>query len=201
MDIFDSTINLPFQLKLILACTISLCVEISKCVDEKKEKDGAKDSKWSLASLNPLSWLFPSKSEYRNDAAKRPVLRQHLPISRRAGLSDIKGKKTYNDLKLDRNVKKRRKIHPKQSISLIRGDYKRIDANERLRERRRRRRRRRKQAVDRISSEDKSSYYQVQEKNLKSDDYEEYFYDDDSKPSDSKESGQYDLLMSDFDMR
>ena len=148
-----------------------------------------------------MSWLFPSKSDDRNDAAKRPARRQHLPISRRAGLSDVKGKKTYNDLKLDRNVKERRKIHPKQPISLIRGAYQRIEANERVRERRRRRRRRRKQESNRILSEDKSSYYQGQETNLKFDDYEEYRYDDGLTPSESIESGQQDLLTSDFDMR
>ena len=116
-------------------------------------------------------------------------------------MSDLKGKQTYNDLQSERNAKKRRKIHPKQPVSLIRNAYKRIESNSRLRERRRRRRRWRKQGIVRNLEKESSSHYQVQDRGYENEDYEEYLYEDDLAPSDSTESRIHDLLTSEFDSR
>ena len=176
-------------------------MEISDCVDIRKEDSNSEDNKWSLANLNPLSWLFPDKSEEKNNENKGPIRRKHLPISRRAGLSDLKGKKTYNDLQPERHLNKRRKLHPKQPVSLWRGAYKRTESNTRLLERRRRRRRRRKQGIVRDLAERTSSHYQAKDRGSDYEDFEEYLYEEDSVPTDSIESRQYDLLTSDYDSR
>ena len=174
---------------------------MSDCVDIRKEDSNSEDNKWSLASLNPLSWLFPDKSEAKNNENKGPIRRKHLPISRRAGLSDIKAKKTYNDLQPERNLNKRRKLHPKQPVSLWRGAYKRTESSSRLLERRRRRRRRRKQGIVRNQPKRTNSHYQAQDRGSEYEDFEEYLYEEDSVPSDSIESRQYDLLTSDHEPR
>ena len=184
--------------KVILVCIISICTEISHCADVRSKDSESKTNKWSLSSLNPLSWLFPDKSEERTNETRRPLRRKHLPISRRAGLSDVKGKKTYNDLQVERNIKKRRKLHPKQPGSLYRGAYNRMEDNNRFRERRRRRRRK-KQEKNRNLSEDMISEYEVDDIATDLNDYEEYFYED--RSLDSIESRQHDLFTSDFDKR
>ena len=177
-----------------------MCTEISHCVDARSKDSESKTNKWSLSSLNPLSWLFPDKSEERTNETRRPLRRKHLPISRRAGLSDVKGKKTYNDLQVERNIKKRRKLHPKQPGSLYRGAYNRMEDNNRFRERRRRRRRKKQeQNQNRNISEDMLSEYELDDRATDSNEYEEYLYED--RPSDSMKSEQYDLFTSDFDKR
>ena len=99
-----------FLLQAIIACILVLYTGNANCIRRRAERDEAKDSEWSLASLNPLTWLFPSKSDKRNiEQPYHPSENGHLPISSRSGLLDIKGKRTYNDLKFDRDFKERRK--------------------------------------------------------------------------------------------
>jgi len=181
----------------ILICTIILYVGGINCVGIGVERDEEKENKWSLESLNPLSWLFPSKSDRSNTESRGT----HLPISRRAGLSDIKDQKTYNDLKSDREVKERRKRRRKQPIESLRGPWKRNKSNPRVRERRRRRR---KQQADRDYQERKVSHHMVENRFVSRDEYEEYYDENKLTLLDPKHERQYDptsdLVISDYDL-
>ena len=127
-----------FILKAICICVVFLCVRKINCFDVVGvEHDKTNEDKWSLANLNPLSWLFPSKSvESKIGSPKRT----HSPISRRSGLSDTNYKNAYNDLTVDRERKDRRKRRRKQPPSLLQDPRKRNKLNNRLTERRRRKR-------------------------------------------------------------
>ena len=160
------------------------------------------ENKWSLANLNPLSWLFPSKSD---DLIKSPK-REHLPISRRAGLSNSKNKETYNDLRVNRNTKDRRKRRRKQPSLLLQGPRRHNKSNNRLRERRRRKRRK-QQASNRRLRQNKAPYYENKNGLSNHDEVEHDFEDTELTFSEARETNQrrdneeYDLVMSDYDLR
>ena len=169
------------------------------CVRVGGEYGEVKDKKWSLASLNPLSWLFSSKSELSNTESRGA----HLPISRRAGLSDIKNKKTYNDIISDQKLKGRRKRRRKQSSSSLQGPWKRNKSNPQLRERQRRRR---KQQAAQDYKERKVSHHVVESRFANRDEYEDYYDDNELalfnlKQAMRQDEQTRDLVMSDYDSR
>ena len=170
------------------------------------EHDKTNEDKWSLANLNPLSWLFPSKSDESKIESQK---RTHLPISRRAGLSDTNYKNAYNDLTVDRDKKDRRKRRRKQPPSLLQGPRRRKKFNNRLRERRRRKRRKHQGTNNRRFRQNKAPYYKNKKRLSSQDDFEQYYDNSETEltfleSSDTKkqhDNEEYDLVMSDYDLR
>ena len=192
-----------FSFKVVFICAIFLSVEKITCLGTSVEHDQASDTKWSLSSLNPLSWLFPSKPNDSNHEVKGPPEIAHLPISRRAGLSDTKSKKTYNDLRYNRDVKERRKRRRKQPGASLKSTWNRNKSSHKLRERRRRRRR--KQQANRRFKEDIIPQYREADRFSNHDDLEEYYNDDEFILPEARDANHqdapHDLVMSDYDLR
>lgn len=185
----------------ICICVVFLCLQKINCLDVVGvEHDKTNEDKWSLANLNPLSWLFPSKS----DNSKIESL--NLPISRRAGLSDTNYKNAYNDLTVDRDKKDGRKRRRKPPPSLLQGPRRRNKLNNRFRERRRRKRRKH-QAQNRRFRQNKAPYYKNKKIFSSNDDYEQYYdeteltFSESRDPNQHQDNKEHDLVMSDYDLR
>ena len=166
------------------------------------QHDERKDNNWTLASLNPLSWLFQTKSDDRNSHRNTLRKRNNRPISRRAGLSHMKEKTTYNNLDVYHDIQDGRKGHRKQSPSSLQASWRATKAEV---QRKRRQRRRRKQQANKKHRKINIPHNAINRKysNLKNP--EDYYVSDEitlASPKDTNHQDTYhDLVMSDYDIR
>ena len=169
--------------------------------DRVESKDNSEE--WSLASFNPLAWLFPTKPKVKTPRAKVIQQNSHHPISRRAGLSRTKEEIPYNsfDFDLEKNYDRIRRRKRPSTPSKVLGHPEKLESQARLRQRRRRRRPQyRHQYDERISPS-----YMAKSFNRNHEDRQEDNLNDRLRlfvPNvGSKEETTQDLVMSDYDRR